>query len=110
MNYMQVNTCMSSPVIRLPAECPRVRICRCPLRCGSALTPGGTVWLTRPRLHREACDCGSASRPRGIAFYDSLIAASAQTSGCGVLFGEDVNTREKMVRIRIANPYAGLSS
>jgi len=42
---------------------------------------------------------------RSIAFYDSLIVASAQISGCETLFSEDLNAGEAMDRVRIVNPF-----
>lgn len=43
---------------------------------------------------------------RSVAFYDALIMASAQLSGCKVLFSEDMNTGETMAGVVIVNPFA----
>lgn len=43
---------------------------------------------------------------RSVAFYDALIMASAQLSGCNVLFSEDMNTGETMAGVVIVNPFA----
>ena len=47
---------------------------------------------------------------RSVAFYDALIMASAQLSGCSVLFSEDMNAGESMAGVLIINPFAGLPS
>ena len=43
---------------------------------------------------------------RSVGFYDALIVASAQLSGCNVLFSEDMNTGETMAGVVIVNPFA----
>lgn len=43
---------------------------------------------------------------RSMAFYDALIMASAQMSGCSVLFSEGMTTGETMNGVRIVNPFA----
>lgn len=43
---------------------------------------------------------------RSVAFYDALILASAEVSGCAVLYSEDFNTGEIVAGVRIANPFA----
>ncbi len=47
---------------------------------------------------------------RSVAFYDALILASAQLSGCSVLFSEDMNAGESMAGVLITNPFANLPS
>jgi predicted nucleic acid-binding protein len=47
---------------------------------------------------------------RSIAFYDALIIACAQASGCNVLFSEDLNTGEVIAGVRIVNPFHGRAS
>jgi predicted nucleic acid-binding protein len=43
---------------------------------------------------------------RSVAFYDALIIACARTSGCNVLFSEDLNTGEVIDGVRLLNPFA----
>ena len=43
---------------------------------------------------------------RSIAFYDAIIFASAQASGCVVLLSEDMNAGEVIAGVRIVNPFA----
>ena len=40
-----------------------------------------------------------------IAFYDAIILASAQASGCVVLLSEDMNAGEVIAGARIVNPF-----
>jgi len=42
---------------------------------------------------------------RSIAFYDSLVVASAQMAGCAVLLSEDMNAGESVDGVRIVNPF-----
>ncbi len=43
---------------------------------------------------------------RSIAFFDALIVAAAQTSGCTVLYSEDMNAGERVNGVRVVNPFA----
>lgn len=42
---------------------------------------------------------------RNIAFYDAIILASAQASGCAVLLIEDMNAGEVIAGVRVVNPF-----
>ncbi len=42
---------------------------------------------------------------RSIGFFDSLIVAAAKTSGCTVLYSEDMNAGEIVNGVRIVNPF-----
>ena len=42
---------------------------------------------------------------RNIAFYDAIILASAQASGCAVLLSEDMNAGEVIAGVRVVNPF-----
>ena len=42
---------------------------------------------------------------RNTAFYDAIILASAQASGCVVLLSEDMNVGEVIAGVRIVNPF-----
>lgn len=43
---------------------------------------------------------------RSINFYDALILASAQTSVCSVMLGEEMNARGNFDGVRLVNPFA----
>ena len=45
---------------------------------------------------------------RSLGFYDALIVATASTSGCGVLYSEDMNAGEAVNGLRIVNPFVAL--
>jgi predicted nucleic acid-binding protein len=42
---------------------------------------------------------------RSLAFYDSLILATAQIAGCDLLYSEDMNDGEQIGPVRIVNPF-----
>lgn len=42
----------------------------------------------------------------GFSFYDSLIVAAAQKSGCNFLFTEDMQHGQKVETLMISNPFA----
>ena len=42
---------------------------------------------------------------RSIGFFDALIVAAAKTSGCTVLYSEDMNAGEMVNGVRIVNPF-----
>ena len=42
----------------------------------------------------------------GFSFYDSLIVAAAQKSGCNFLFTEDMQHGQKIETLMIRNPFA----
>lgn len=43
---------------------------------------------------------------RSLSFYDAMIVAAAQTSGCTALYSEDLQAREAISGMRIVNPFA----
>ncbi len=43
---------------------------------------------------------------RSLSFYDALIVAAAQISGCTLLYSEDMNAGESVNGVRIVNPFA----
>jgi predicted nucleic acid-binding protein len=55
-----------------------------------------------PVIIRAALDL---HQTRSLAFYDSIILASAQASGCVVLLSEDMNAGEVAAGVRIVNPF-----
>ena len=65
------------------------------------------VVQTTPAVIRAGLDL---HQTRSVAFYDALIMASAQLSGCSVLFSEDMNAGESMAGVLIINPFARLPS
>ena len=42
---------------------------------------------------------------RSLGFFDALIVAAAKTSGCTVLYSEDMNAGELVNGVRIVNPF-----
>lgn len=42
---------------------------------------------------------------RALSFYDAMIVAAAQTSGCTVLYSEDMQSGESINGVRIINPF-----
>ena len=44
---------------------------------------------------------------RSLSYYDALVVAAAQTSGCTVLYSEDMNAGETIGGVRIVNPFVG---
>ena len=44
---------------------------------------------------------------RSLSYYDALVVAAAQTSGCTVLYSEDMNAGEVIGGLRIVNPFVG---
>lgn len=44
---------------------------------------------------------------RSLSYYDALVVAAAQTSGCTVLYSEDMNAGELIGGLRIVNPFVG---
>jgi predicted nucleic acid-binding protein len=56
-----------------------------------------------PFIIRAALDL---HQTRSLAFYDAIILASAQASGCVVLLSEDMNAGEVVAGVRIVNPFA----
>ena len=42
---------------------------------------------------------------RSIGYFDALIVAAAKTSGCTVLYSEDMNAGEMVNGVRILNPF-----
>ncbi len=55
-----------------------------------------------PVIIRAALDL---HQTRSLAFYDSIILASAQAAGCVVLLSEDMNAGEVAAGVRIVNPF-----
>ena len=45
---------------------------------------------------------------RSLAFFDTIIVASAQTAGCAGLLSKVLNTGEIMAGVRMVNPFANL--
>ena len=43
---------------------------------------------------------------RSLGFYDAMIVAAAQTSGCTLLYSEDMHAGETINGVRIVNPFA----
>jgi predicted nucleic acid-binding protein len=42
---------------------------------------------------------------RSLGFFDALIVAAAKTSGCTVLYSEDMNAGEMVNGVQIVNPF-----
>ncbi len=55
-----------------------------------------------PDLYSEAL--GVHLRWR-FSFYDSLVVAAAQRSGCDILYSEDFQHGQKLGKVRVVNPF-----
>ena len=47
---------------------------------------------------------------RKLAFFDSMVLASAHAAGCNVIWSEDMNTGEVINGMTISNPFIGAQS
>jgi len=56
---------------------------------------------TSPDLIDEAIDCSILNR---ISFWDALIVAAAASSGCSVVYSEDLNPGQMIQGVKIENP------
>ena len=45
------------------------------------------------------------SQTRNASYYDSLIVAAAHTSGCSILYSEDINAGQVINGVKIVNPF-----
>ena len=55
-----------------------------------------------PQIVEAAVDL---HQTRALSYFDALMVAAAQTSGCGVLFSEDMLAGEVVGGVRIWNPF-----
>ncbi len=54
----------------------------------------------------DLLDAGWAVEERyGVPFYDALLLASAQSSGCGLFLSEDLNHLQDYAGVRAVNPF-----
>ena len=58
-----------------------------------------------PTIIRAALDL---HQTRSVSFFDAMVLASAHTSGCSVLWTEDMNSGEVVNGVRISNPFGGV--
>ena len=56
---------------------------------------------TSPDLIDEAIDCSILNK---ISFWDALIVAAAASSGCSVVYSEDLNPGQMIQGVKIENP------
>jgi len=56
---------------------------------------------TSPDLIDDAIDCSILNK---ISFWDALIVAAAASSGCAVVYSEDLNAGQIIQGVRIENP------
>ena len=54
-------------------------------------------------LHEAAIDI---AHRYGFHFYDSLILAAALQAGCDVLYSEDLQSRQRVDRLTVRNPFS----
>lgn len=80
--------------LRLPAEHVREQL---------GLFEQFEVVQTTPALIRQALDL---HQTRSLSFYDALIVAAAVSSGCAVLYTEDMNGGERIEQLRLVNPFS----
>jgi predicted nucleic acid-binding protein len=55
-----------------------------------------------PRLIEDAIDCSILNQ---LAFWDALIVTAAAVAGCGMLCSEDFNPGQRILGVRIENPF-----
>lgn len=55
-----------------------------------------------PTIIRAALDL---HQTRSVSFFDAMVLASAHTSGCNVLWTEDMNSGEVVHGVLISNPF-----
>jgi predicted nucleic acid-binding protein len=55
-----------------------------------------------PTIIRAALDL---HQTRSVSFFDAMVLASAHTSGCSVLWTEDMNSGEVVNGVLISNPF-----
>lgn len=58
---------------------------------------------TSPDLIEDAIDCSVLNK---ISFWDALIVAAAASSGCEIVYSEDLNPGQTIQGVRIENPLA----
>ena len=74
-----------------------------------AVTSGVRATCRVNPLTLEVHDLGLRLAERyHFRFYDCLIIAAAITSGCGTLYSEDLRDGQRIERLTIRNPFAGL--
>lgn len=56
-----------------------------------------------PDLIDDAIDCSVLNR---VSFWDALIIAAAASSGCAIVYSEDLNPGQTIQGVRIENPLA----
>jgi predicted nucleic acid-binding protein len=57
---------------------------------------------TSPDLIERAIDCSVLN---AISFWDALIVAAAASSGCAIVYSEDLNPGQTIQGVRIENPF-----
>jgi predicted nucleic acid-binding protein len=60
-----------------------------------------TVIIT-PQLIAEAIDCSVLNR---ISFWDSLIVVAAESTRCGTIWSEDLNSGQTIRGVQVINPF-----
>lgn len=45
------------------------------------------------------------NRQNSLSWYDSLIVAAAKESGCGILYSEDLQNRQRFGDLQVVNPF-----
>ena len=59
--------------------------------------------LTKSILFRTNLDLHET---RGLAFFDTVVLASAHAAGCKAIWTEDLDVGEVVNGVRISNPFA----
>jgi predicted nucleic acid-binding protein len=57
---------------------------------------------TSPDLIDSAIDCSVLNK---VSFWDALIVAAAASSGCAIVYSEDLNPGQTIQGVRIDNPF-----
>jgi len=79
-----------------------------PMRAVEAERYAGTVFRPLVAVHSSIALLNDAIRLQGhggLSWFDALVVASAQQSGCDMLYTEDLQHGQKFGGVRVVNPF-----
>lgn len=68
------------------------------------------LWVTRDTKVEDILRATEIMDLTGFSFWDSLIIASAEATGCEVLYSEDMQHGQQVAGLTICNPFASSKS
>ena len=68
------------------------------------------LWVTRDTKVDDILRATEIMELAGFSFWDGLIIASAEATGCAVLYSEDMQHGQQVAGLTIINPFAGPST